>query len=277
QAVQRLASYADLERHGCTIEEREEYELHIDRGYVVYAGVDYQAVVRRAELECDVLLWDGGNNDLPFVRPDLWITVADPLRPGHETEFYPGEANLRAADVVIVAKATDAPTGQVQAVVAAAQAANPSATVLRAGSRLVVPDGEQLRGKRVLLVDDGPTLTHGGMPFGAAQVAAQRYGAAELADPKPHAVGSMAETFQKFPHLHHTLPAMGYSAGQVAELEATINATPCDVVVYATPIDLGRLLHLGMPAVRVQYEYEELDTPGLGAIVDEFAQLLHRD
>ncbi len=275
QAVQRLASYADLERHACTIEEREEYELHIDRGYVVYAGVDYQAIVRRATQECDVLLWDGGNNDLPFVQPDLWVTVADPLRPGHETEFYPGEANLRAADVVVVAKATDAPADQVQAVRRAAQRANPSATVLSAGSRLVVPDGEQLRGKRVLLVDDGPTLTHGGMPFGAAQVAALRCGAGELADPRPHAVGSIAQTFSKYPHLQHTLPAMGYSASQVAELEATIAATPCDVVVYATPIDLGRLLRLTKAAVRVQYEYEELEQPGLGGIIDDFARLLH--
>jgi len=274
QRVQRFATYEDMARHSCTIEEREEYEVHVDRGFIVYAGVDYEAIVRQAEQEADVLLWDGGNNDTPFVRPDLWVTVADPLRPGHETAYHPGEANFRAADVILVNKATDAPRAQVDAVLKAAQAANPRAQALRAASRLVVPGGEAMAGKRVLLVDDGPTLTHGGMPFGAAKVAADRYGASEAVDPKPYAVGSITEIFHKYQHLDRTLPAMGYGDAQVAELERTINATPCDLVVYATPIDLGRLVRIDRPALRVAYEYEEMEPGGgLGAIVDAFVRV----
>lgn len=269
QVVQRFASYEDLAQHDCTIEEREEYEAHIEAGIVVYAGVDYAKIVEAAQREADVLIWDGGNNDTPFVRPDLWITVVDPLRPGHELRYHPGETNLRAADVVVINKVSVATEEDVQAVERNTREANPSAVIVRANSQLSVDDPDALRGKRALAVDDGPTLTHGSMPFGAATTAAEQFGA-QVVDPRPHAVGSIREVYQRYPHLGATLPAMGYSPEQIAELEQTINETPCDVVLYATPIDLGRLLKLSRPTVRVRYDLADTDAPTLAQQVERF-------
>ncbi len=270
QAVERFATYEDLDRFQCTIEEREEYEAHIENGTIVFAGVDYEAITRAAEAEADVVIWDGGNNDYPFIRPDLWITVADPLRPGHELSYHPGETNFRAADVIVINKVTDAPAADVQLVFDNAKRSNPKAQIVMAASELRIADGEAIREKRVLLVDDGPTITHGGMPFGAAKVAAERYGASVVVDPKPYAKGSIAATFKKYPHISRTLPAMGYSPEQISELQATIDATECDLVVFATPIDLTRLLKINKPAVRVGYELKDLGQPILGDIVDQF-------
>jgi predicted GTPase len=273
QAVQRLASYEDLAAHDCTIEEREEYESHIEAGTVVYAGVDYGAILERAQAECDVLIWDGGNNDTPFYRPDLWITVADPLRPGHEIAYHPGETNLRAAHVVVINKATVARPEDVEAVARNTTRRNSGAVVIRAESRLTVEDESRVRGKRVLLIEDGPTITHGEMPFGAAKIAAEQFGASVLVDPRAFAVGSIRDTFQRYPHIGQALPAMGYSSEQVRELESTINAVDCDTVLYATPIDLGRLLRVDKPAVRVRYELADMKGPTLG---DELAKFLAR-
>lgn len=269
QVVQRFASYEDLTQHDCTIEEREEYEAYIEAGIVVYAGVDYAKIVEAAQKEADVLIWDGGNNDTPFIEPDLWITVVDPLRPGHELRYHPGETNLRAADVVVINKVSVATAEDVQTVERNIHQANPSAVVIRANSQLLVDDPDALRGKRVLAVDDGPTLTHGSMPFGAATTAAEQFGA-HVADPRPHAVGSIREVYQRYPHLGATLPAMGYSPQQIAELEQTINETPCDVVLYATPIDLGRLLKLSRPTVRVRYDLADTTPPTLAQQVERF-------
>ncbi|HCJ10425.1 MAG TPA: GTPase, partial [Clostridiales bacterium] len=253
QAVQRFAVYDDLDRHECTIEEREEYEPHLDRGSVVYAGVDYEAILRRAEEEADVILWDGGNNDVAFYRPDIYITVADPHRPGHETAYHPGETNLRLADVVVINKVDTARPEDVAAVRQSIAAANPEAVVIEAASPVTLSgDGESLRGRKVLVVEDGPTLTHGEMPYGAGTIAARRHGA-ELVDPRPYAVGSIAETFRKYPHIGPLLPAMGYGSSQVGELAETIAKTPADVVVIGTPIDLRRVIELSKPAVRVRY------------------------
>jgi len=271
QKVQRFGSYEDLAAHKCTIEEREEYESHIDNGTVVYAGVDYGAILVQAEREADVVIWDGGNNDLPFFRPDLWIVVADPLRPGHELKFHPGETNFRAADVVVVNKVTDAKKADVDAVVANAKALNPEATVVLAASKLTLDKPEQVKGRRVLLVDDGPTITHGGMPFGAGKVAAEKHGAGATVDARPYAVGSIRGTFEKYPHIGQTLPAMGYSDTQIRELAETIRATPCDVVVSATPIDLGKLLKVDKPVVRVRYELQDLEKPTLREVLQGFA------
>ncbi|MFH1151362.1 MAG: cyclic 2,3-diphosphoglycerate synthase [Actinomycetota bacterium] len=270
QAVQRLATYEDLTAHKCTIEEREEYETHIEGGTVVYAGVDYGRILEQAQAECDVLIWDGGNNDTPFYRPDLWITVADPLRPGHELSYHPGETNLRAAHVILINKTTVARPEDVEAVARNAARLNPQAVVIRAESRLTVDDETMVRGKRVLTVEDGPTVTHGEMPFGAAKIAADQFGAAVVVDPRPFAVGSIRDIFQKFPHLGSALPAMGYSAEQVRELAQTINAVDCDTVLFATPFDMGRLLHIDKPAVRVRYELADLKGPTLAAQIDAF-------
>jgi predicted GTPase len=270
QAVQRLASFEDLTLHRCTIEEREEYETHIEMGTVVYAGVDYGSILEQAQAEADVVIWDGGNNDTPFYRPDLWITVADPLRPGHELTYYPGETNLRRANVVVVNKATVARPEDVELVTQNTRAANPSAVVVLAASKLSVDDESLVRGKRVLTVEDGPTVTHGEMPFGAAKKAAEQFGASEVVDPRCVAVGSIRATFQKYPHLGNALPAMGYSAEQVSELEQTINAVDCDTVVFATPIDLGGLLKIDKPAVRVRYELADMNRPTLGEQIDVF-------
>ena len=262
QACQRFAAYADLDAHKCTIEEREEYEPHIDNGFVVYAGVDYEKILRSAETEADVVLWDGGNNDLPFYVPDLHVCIADPHRAGHETAYHPGEANFRRADVIIVNKCDTAEPRNVEAVVAAARKVNPSATVVLADSPVTCERPELVKGKRVLVIEDGPTLTHGGMTYGAGIVAARNAGAAEVVDPSPYAMGSIEATYAKYPNARGILPAMGYSAEQIAELEATIRATPCDVVIVGTPIDLTRVLKIDKPAVRVRYALAERE-PGV--------------
>jgi len=269
QVVQRFASYEDLDRHNCTIEEREEYEPHIDRGNVVYAGVDYGKILAEAEKEADVILWDGGNNDLPFYRPDLHIVVADPLRPYHEVSYHPGEANLRMADVVVINKIDSAYPEDVQIVRDNIVESNPKAIMIEAASPIVVDDGNKIRGKRVLVVEDGPTLTHGEMSFGAGVVAAQKYGAAELVDPRENAVGTIKETFEKYPQTGQLLPAVGYSEKQLRDLEETINRTQADLVVVATPIDLGRVIKINKPYVRVRYDLQEIGTPDLEEVIRE--------
>jgi len=269
QVVQRFASYEDLDRHNCTIEEREEYEPHIDRGNVVYAGVDYGKILAEAEKEADVILWDGGNNDLPFYRPDLHIVVADPLRPYHEVSYHPGEANLRMADVVVINKIDSAYPEDVQIVRDNIVESNPKAIIIEAASPIVVDDGSKIRGKRVLVVEDGPTLTHGEMSFGAGVVAAQKYGAAELVDPRENAVGTIKETFEKYPQTGQLLPAVGYSEKQLRDLEETINRTQADLVVVATPIDLGRVIKINKPYVRVRYDLQEIGTPDLEEVIRE--------
>jgi len=267
QAVQRFATYADLDHHKCTIEEREEYEPHIDRGVVVYAGVDYERILRQAEAEADVIIWDGGNNDLPFYRPDLHIVVADPHRPGHEMAYHPGEANLRAADVVVINKVDTAGPEGIARVRESVAACNPQAITVEAASPIFVEQPEAIRGKRVLVIEDGPTLTHGEMTYGAGVVAARRFGAAELVDPRPYAVRTIAATFQTYPHIGPLLPAMGYGDEQVRDLEETINNTPCDLVLIATPIDLRRLVNLRHPTDRVRYELQVIGQPTLEEII----------
>ena len=264
QAVQRFAAYEDLEAHACTFEEREEYESHIDQGIVVYAGVDYAAILEKAAAEADVVLWDGGNNDWPFYRPDVWVTLTDPFRVGHEHSYFPGEVNLRGADVVVINKAGTAPAEAVQAVAENARQLNPHAPILCTRSIVDVEgDGSAVRGKRVLCIEDGPTLTHGGMSFGAGQVAAERFGAAEVVDPRPHAVGSIRETLDRYPHIGKLLPAMGYYAEQMEDMEASVRATDCDVVLVGTPFDLARRLDVDKPMLRVRYSIEDLPSePG---------------
>lgn len=272
QICQRFASYADLDRHQTTIEEREEYEPHIDRGGVVFAGVDYEVILREAEKEADIILWDGGNNDLPFYKPTLHIVVVDPLRPGHELSYFPGEANARMADVVVINKIDAADFQQVNAVRTNIRAINPGATIVEAASPITVEDPDSIRGKRLLVIEDGPTLTHGGMSYGAGTVAAQRLGAAEIVDPRPYAVGSIKETFTKYPSTGPILPAMGYGPQQTRDLEETINATPCELVVVATPIDLRRVAEINKPCVRVRYELQEIGHPTLlDLLQDRFA------
>ena len=263
QEVQRFAEYEDMEKHDCTIEEREEYEPHIRRGIVVYAGVDYEKILRRAEAEADFVVWDGGNNDLPFYVPDLHITVVDPHRPGHELEYYPGEANLLMADVFVINKMGTAEEAGISEVKANIEEFNPTAAVVEANSPITVSEPDAIKGKKVLVVEDGPTLTHGGMKYGAAYVAAERFGAAEMIDPRPYLAGSLKETFEKYPGIGTLLPAMGYGDEQVGDLEATINNTPCDVVVSGTPIDLTKLVDVNKPVVRVRYELETRGKPGL--------------
>jgi len=263
QACQRFATYEDLDVQKCTIEEREEYEPHIDRGLIVYAGVDYERILRAAESEADIILWDGGNNDLPFYRPDLHIVVADPHRAGHELTYHPGEANLRMADVIIINKVDTASPDNVALVRHNIEAVNPAARVIEAASPIYVEDPAVIRGKRALVIEDGPTLTHGGMAYGAGIVAARRFGAAEIVDPRPYAAGSIRQTFEAYPHIGPLLPAMGYSTEQIHDLQETINATPCDLVLIATPIDLRRVLKLNRPAQRVRYELQEIGQPTL--------------
>jgi predicted GTPase len=270
QRCQRFGSLSDLDRHKCTIEEREEYESHIQNGTIVYAGVDYEEILRQAEQEADVVLWDGGNNDTPFYRPDLHIVLVDPHRPGHEVAYHPGETNLRMAQVVIVSKAGNAPADWISMVAANVDRVNPGARVIRANSVVSVQDEAAIRGKRVLVVEDGPTLTHGDMTYGAAHVAARDFGAASIVDPRPFAVGSIKETFAKYRHLTDVLPAMGYSDLQVRELQATIEAVPCDVVLVGTPLDLGRLVTTSRPMIRVTYSLDNASTHVLGAILDDF-------
>ena len=261
QVWQRFASYEDLDRHHCTIEEREEYEPHIDHGFVVYAGVDYEQILRRAEEEAEVILWDGGNNDTPFVRPDLHVTVLDPHRAGHETRYYPGETNLLMADLLVVNKVDSAAKEKLEQVLASCARHNPRARVVRCRSRITLDQPELVRGMRALVVEDGPTLTHGGMSFGAGVLAATQARAAEIVDPSPYAVGSILATYEKYPNARGILPAMGYSDEQVRELAATIAATPADVVVEGTPIELRRVLRSDKPIANVRYELEEVE-PG---------------
>lgn len=268
QVVQRFADHDDLEKHRCTIEEREEYEPHIERGNVVYAGVDYAKILEQAQAEADVILWDGGNNDIPFFQPDLLITVADPHRPGHETTYHPGETNFRMADVVLINKVDSASAEQVEAVLAAVRAANPGAEVIQAASPITVDDPSLVKGKRVLVVEDGPTLTHGGMAYGAGVIAARELGCT-LVDPRPYAVGSLKEVFGQYAHLADLAPAMGYGETQMRELRETINATPADAVIIGTPINLGRLLQLNKPVTRVRYELSELGESTLERILEE--------
>lgn len=273
QAVQRFASYEDLDRYKCTIEEREEYEPHIDNGIVVYAGVDYEKILRQAEKECDVLIWDGGNNDIPFYKPDLHIVVADPHRPGHETKYHPGEANLRMADVVIINKVDTASPENVESVKASIKEVNPDADIIEAGSPISTDKPEMIRGKSVLVVEDGPTLTHGEMKYGAGTIAAKRFGAKEIVDPEPYAVGSIKKTFKKYPHLKNILPAMGYGKTQIQELQETINKVPCEIVVSGTPINLERVMKVNKPILRVRYELDEIGRPNLEDMIKTYLGL----
>jgi predicted GTPase len=267
--VQRFEHYADLARHDVTIEEREEYEPHLARGTVVYAGVDYERILRKAETEADIILWDGGNNDFPFYKPDLFIVLVDPHRPGHELSYHPGETNLRLADVVVINKLATAPPAGIDTVRENIRTVNPTATVVDAVSPIYVEDPSIIQGASVLVVEDGPTLTHGSMQFGAGVVAARRYGAAEIVDPRPYAVGSIAATFETYPETGPVLPAMGYGAHQMKDLEATIRATPADVVIVATPIDLSRLISIDQPIQRVRYELQVVGQPTLAEILRE--------
>jgi predicted GTPase len=267
QAVQRFAELEDLDRHDCTIEEREEYEPHITSGTVIYAGVDYGAILEQAQAECDVLLWDGGNNDVPFYEPDVWIALVDPLRAGHELTYHPGETNLRAANVIVINKMDSATAEQVARLEATIAEVSPAATVVRANSKVTADDPDAIAGKRVLVVEDGPTLTHGEMKIGAGVVAAQRLGAAEIVDPRPWAVGTIADTFAKY-DVGAVLPAMGYSDGQLEEMRQIIAAADVDLVLVGTPIDLRRVIQIDKPAVRVRYDLEVLpDSPQLTDIL----------
>jgi predicted GTPase len=270
QAVQRFASFADLDAAQCTIEEREEYEPHIRAGNTVFAGVDYARILAVAEAQADIVVWDGGNNDFPFVRPDLQIVLVDPLRPGHETTHHPGEAVLRMADIVVVAKTNSASQADIRKVSETARGIAPGATMVRAASIVTLDAGSQVAGKRVLVVEDGPTITHGGMAYGAGFVAASQAGVGEIIDPRPFAVGDIAETFQRYPHIGKVLPAIGYSAKELAELEATINASDADAVIAGTPSDLARLMQLDKPVVRARYEFAEVAEPRLSALIEDF-------
>jgi predicted GTPase len=273
QKVQRFAEIADLEKHECTIEEMEEYEPHIVRGNVIYAGADYEAIVRAAENDpdgCDVIVWDGGNNDFSFYQADLAITVVDPHRPGHELGYYPGEVNLRTADVVVINKIDSANLADIETVRENIAKVNPDARVIDAASTLRLQDPAVVDGKRVLAVEDGPTLTHGGMKIGAGVVAAKKYGATEFVDPRPFLIGRLQETFEIYPDIGTILPAMGYGEEQLRDLEATINATDCDAVVVGTPIDLARVVNIEKPHTRVFYDLQEIGEPNLKGVLAEF-------
>lgn len=269
QVCQRFASREDLDKHECTIEEREEYEPHINNGIIVYAGVDYERILREAEKEADIIVWDGGNNDMPFYKPDLHIVVADPHRPGHEVAYHPGETNLRMADVVVINKVDTADPANVATVRKNVKRLNPNAIIIEAASPITVDKPELIKGKRVLVVEDGPTLTHGNMPYGAGTIAAKRLGATGIVDPRPYAVGSIVKKFEEYPHLGAVLPAIGYGKEQIKRLEETINKTPCDVVLIGTPIDLRRVLRLNKPVVRAKYELQEIGTPTLEDILKQ--------
>ncbi len=276
QAVQRFATMTDLDRHQCTIEEREEYEPHLRVGTVVYAGVDYEAILRQAEKEADIILWDGGNNDTPFYSSDLEIVVADPHRPGHELSYFPGEVNIRRADVVVINKVDTAEPHNITVVRENIRNSNPQARILETACRVSVASPEVIKGRRVLVVEDGPTLTHGEMSYGAGVVAARQCGAAELVDPRPYAVGSIRGTYERYPHMTTLLPAMGYGSLQRHELEETINRIPCDLVLVATPVNLTSILRINKPSVRVSYEAEELTRPGLVEMLTEFTASRNR-
>jgi predicted GTPase len=267
QVWQRFASYDDLDKNDCTIEEREEYEPHIDNGIVVYAGVDYEKILREAEKEAEIIVWDGGNNDIPFYHTNLHIVVADSHRPGHETTYHPGETNLRMADVIIINKVDTADPTNVAAVRRNAKFVNPDATIIEAASPITVDNPQLINGRKVLVVEDGPTVTHGNMAYGAGTIAAERLGAGEIVDPRPYAVGSIVDAYRKYEQLGALLPALGYGKDQIQELEQTINKTPCDVVLIGTPIDLRRVLKINKPAVRAKYELEEIGTPTLQDIL----------
>ena len=270
QIWERFASYEDLDKYECTIEEREEYEPHIDNGIIVYAGVDYGRILEEAEKEADIIVWDGGNNDLPFYRPDLNIVVADPHRAGHELTYHPGETNLRMADVIIINKVDTADPQKVKQVRDNIKMVNPTATVLEAASPITADKPDAIKGKRALVIEDGPTITHGSMSYGAGMIFAKEFGAGTIVDPRPYAVGSIKEAFKKYQHLGAILPALGYSDKQVAELKETIDHTPCDVVVIGTPIDLRRVLTISQPTIRVRYELKVLGPVSLEHILDEF-------
>ncbi len=272
QAVQRFATMDDMELHDVTIEEREEYEPHVVAGGVIYAGVDYEAILREAEKEADIIIWDGGNNDLPFYKPDLLITVVDTLRADHAIHYYPGELNVRNADVIVLNKIDSASLDQIELARNTAVALNPDAIYIDAASPITVETGAEVKGKRVLVIEDGPTLTHGEMKIGAGWVAARKLGAAEIVDTRPYAIGALAETFAKYPNTGTVLPAMGYGAQQVADLEATIRNTPHDVVLIATPIDLRRLVKFDKPALRVRYELQEIGEPTLEQVLRDFVK-----
>jgi predicted GTPase len=270
QKIQRFAVLEDLDKHECTIEEREEYEPHIVSGNVIYSGIDYEAILREAEKEADIIVWDGGNNDMPFYKPDLHITVVDPHRPGDELTYYPGEANLRMADVLVINKMDTSPPENVNLVRKSIYWANPEAIVIEAASPIFVSDYKMIQGKSVLAVEDGPTLTHGEMTYGAAVVAAQKFGASEIVDPRPYTVGTITDTFKKYPNIGTLLPAMGYGEDQIRDLEKTINQTKCDLVLIGTPIDLRKLVKLNKPALRVTYELQEIGKPDLNDVLKKF-------
>jgi predicted GTPase len=275
QKVQRFAVVSDLEKHKCTVEEMEEYEPHVVRGNVIYAGVDYEAILRAAENDpagCDVVLWDGGNNDFPFYNPDLMITVTDPHRAGHELRYYPGEVTLRLADVVVINKMDSAAPEDIQIVRESIEKVAPKAIVIDSASPIKVDDPSVIKGKRVLVVEDGPTLTHGEMKIGAGVVAARKFGAAELVDPRPFTVGRLTETFEKYPNIGTLLPAMGYGEQQLKDLETTINNTDCDSVIIATPIDLNRIIKIKKPNTRVYYDLQEIGSPNLEEVIDDFVK-----
>tara|TARA_B100001245_G_scaffold205152_1_gene166591 strand:- start:567 stop:1859 length:1293 start_codon:yes stop_codon:yes gene_type:complete len=272
QKVQRFATIEDLKKHDCTIEEMEEYEPHIDRGSVVFAGIDYKAILDKAEKEADIILWDGGNNDMPFYKPDLFLVVVDPHRPGHELLFYPGESNLLMADVVVINKMDTAEPENIATVKANIASVNPGSTIIEAASPVTVEKPDVIKGKRCLVVEDGPTLTHGGMKFGAGIVAAEKFGATEVVDPRPWITGTIAETFESYPDIGKLLPAMGYGEQQIKDLEATINAADCDVVIIGTPIDLRRLLHIEKPSVRVTYNLKETGRPTVANVLEPFTK-----
>lgn len=269
QIWQRYENYADLDRYHCTIEEREEYEPHLDRGNILYAGVDYQEILKRAEKDADIIVWDGGNNDLPFYKPDLHIVVTDPLRAGHEMTYYPGEANLRMADVVVMNKIDTADLDKINQLRENIYQLAPEAILIEAASPLTIDHPELIRDKRVLVVEDGPTLTHGEMKYGAGVVAAQKYGAKEIIDPRPYAIGTIKDTFAKYPGIGTLLPAMGYGEKQTQELEDTINAVDCDIVIIGTPIDLSRVIKISRKSIRVKYELQEIGKPNLEEILDQ--------
>jgi len=270
QVCQRFATYEDLDRHHCTIEEREEYEPLLERGAIVYAGVDYEQILRQAEREADIIVWDGGNNDFPFYRPNLHIVVVDPHRAGHELAYHPGETNLRMADVVVINKVNTASPQAVSLLHTHIYQTNPKAMIIEAASPIYVQDPQDILGKRVLVIEDGPTLTHGEMSYGAGLIAAQRFGAAEIIDPRPYLLGSLAETYRKYPSIGPVLPAMGYGTTQIAELEATIAAIPCELVLSATPIDLSRIIKIAHPLKRVRYELQEIGKPTLADALKPF-------
>ena len=270
QVCMRFATYKDLDKFNCTIEEREEFEPHIDRGNTIYAGVDYEKIIREAEKEADVILWDGGNNDMPFYKPDLMITVVDPHRPGHENTYYPGQNNLLLADVVVINKIDSATPENVERVRRNVVKYNPKAVIIDGASPLTVDNPSLIRGKRVLVVEDGPTLTHGEMKYGAGVVAAQKFGAEVLVDPRPWTVKSITDTFKKYPDIGTLLPAMGYGDQQVRDMEATINKCECDVVVIATPIDLSRIMKIKKPVVRVSYNLQEIGSPNIPEVLESF-------